>query len=57
MDLDASDALLSRDVQQVPAVPMGTWPTSWGATDLPGYRLRSEPPALRHFTCRFEPLP
>jgi tryptophanase len=26
------------------------------ATDLRGYRIVSEPPALRHFTARFEPL-
>ena len=27
-----------------------------GARDLRGYRIVSEPPALRHFTARFEPL-
>ena len=27
-----------------------------GATDLRGYRIADEPPALRHFTARFEPL-
>jgi tryptophanase len=26
------------------------------APDLRGYRITSEPPALRHFTARFEPL-
>ena len=26
------------------------------APSLPGYRITSEPPALRHFTARFEPL-
>ena len=26
------------------------------AADLPGYRITSEPPALRHFTAQFEPL-
>jgi tryptophanase len=25
--------------------------------DLRGYRIAHEPPALRHFTARFEPLP
>ena len=27
-----------------------------GARDRRGYRIVSEPPALRHFTARFEPL-
>jgi len=27
-----------------------------GAADLRGYRIADEPPALRHFTARFEPL-
>ncbi|MGI8929488.1 MAG: tryptophanase [Candidatus Limnocylindrales bacterium] len=27
-----------------------------GASDLRGYRITQEPPALRHFTARFEPL-
>ena len=27
-----------------------------GAADLPGYAMTDEPPALRHFTARFEPV-
>jgi tryptophanase len=27
------------------------------AAALSGYRIIAEPPALRHFTARFEPLP
>jgi tryptophanase len=26
------------------------------AADLPGYRITKEPPQLRHFTARFEPV-
>ena len=27
-----------------------------GAAELPGYAMTHEPPALRHFTARFEPV-
>lgn len=27
------------------------------ASDLPGYRITAQPPELRHFTARFEPIP